>query len=269
MGFGPERLATAPVLTFDNLGEASELERGTWPAGASLGTHPSVTDALPRLLDELAANELSATFFIEAINCELYPDALLEIATRGHEIAMHGWRHELWSELAPAQERDALRRGIAAFAALGIGVNGFRPPGGVLTRASPALLCEAGISWCSPAGDSAGVRDRLAFVPFDWELVDAYHLIGRFGPLRADRGDTDEPLDPTATAARMSARLAQGAGLQTVILHPFLMLDDAWFAGVRELLSRIASFARGGDTWVVSGGRFARWLTGMTEVRSP
>lgn len=42
---------------------------------------------------------------------------------------MHGWRHQLWSELAPAQERDALRRGIAAFATLGIGVNGFRPPG--------------------------------------------------------------------------------------------------------------------------------------------
>jgi peptidoglycan/xylan/chitin deacetylase (PgdA/CDA1 family) len=272
MGFGPERLATAPVLTFDNLGEASELERGTWPTGAPLGTHPAVTDALPRLLDELAANELSATFFIEAINCELYPDALLEIATRGHEIAMHGWRHELWSELAPAHERDALRRGIAAFATLGIGVNGFRPPGGALTRASPALLCEAGISWCSPAGGSAGVRDRLAFVPFerdrlafvpfDWELVDAYHLMGRFGPLRAARGDTSEPLDPIATAARMFARLAQGGGLRTVILHPFLMLDDAWFAGVRKLLSRIASLARSGDTWVVPGGRFARWLTG-------
>ncbi len=63
--------------------------------------------------------------------------------------------------------------------------------------------------------------------------------------------------------------LAQGGGLQTVILHPFLMLDEAWFAGVRELLSRIGSLARGGDTWVVSGGRFAQWLTGGTEVRSP
>ena len=65
------------VLTFDNLGEASELERGTWPPDEPLGRHPSVLTALPRLLSELDVLGLRATFFVEAINCELYPDALL------------------------------------------------------------------------------------------------------------------------------------------------------------------------------------------------
>jgi hypothetical protein len=32
-GFGPERRSGALALTFDNLGEARELERGTLPAG--------------------------------------------------------------------------------------------------------------------------------------------------------------------------------------------------------------------------------------------
>ena len=96
MAFGPDRLPAAIVLTFDNLGEASELERGTWPADARPASHPSVTDVLPRLLDELAAHELTATFFVEALNCELYPNALREIAAKGHEIGMHGWRHEDW-----------------------------------------------------------------------------------------------------------------------------------------------------------------------------
>ena len=45
----------ALVLTFDNLGEATELERGGLDPGARLGEHPSVTEALPWLLDALDA----------------------------------------------------------------------------------------------------------------------------------------------------------------------------------------------------------------------
>src|SRR5450755_2989772 len=122
------------VLTFDNLGEASQLERGTWPAGEPLGRDPSVHVALPRLLDALDANGLTATFFVEAINCELYPEALLEIAARGHELGHHGWRHESWDGLSPQRERETVTRGMAAFGALGVEVVGFRPPGGRLNE---------------------------------------------------------------------------------------------------------------------------------------
>jgi hypothetical protein len=80
------------ALTFDNLGEAADLERGLWPARAPLGDHPSVTEALPWLLDTLDALSLRATFCVEALNCEVYPRAVVEIAGRGHEVAMHGFR---------------------------------------------------------------------------------------------------------------------------------------------------------------------------------
>src|ERR1035437_7277917 len=66
-GCGHEGLPRALVLTFDNLGEANELERGTWSAGAQLGRHPSVTVALPRLLDELDEREPGGTFFRDAL----------------------------------------------------------------------------------------------------------------------------------------------------------------------------------------------------------
>ena len=105
------------ALTFDNLGEASDLERGLWPADVPLGDHPSVTVALPRLLDELDATGLRATFCVEAINCEMYPDAVGGIAARGHEVAMHGWRHEAWRDLDPARTDELLARGRSAFAA--------------------------------------------------------------------------------------------------------------------------------------------------------
>src|SRR5690348_1562972 len=128
-GAGPQRTL---VLTFDNLGEASELERGARSDAVPLGRHPSVHTALPRLLGALAEHGLRATFFIEAINCQLYPDAVQEIADRGHEVSMHGWRHEAWAALGADEERETLERGLRAFADLGLEVHAFRPPGGEL-----------------------------------------------------------------------------------------------------------------------------------------
>jgi peptidoglycan/xylan/chitin deacetylase (PgdA/CDA1 family) len=259
-GFGPDRLPSAFVLTFDNLGEASALERGEQPSAT--GRDPSVTEALPWLLEALERHRLSATFFVEAINCELYPDAVREIAARGHEVGHHGWRHETWSELDGEGERAALERGAAAFAALGLRPRGFRPPGGGLTPRSPALLRESGFHWCSPAGQDAAIDDGLAIIPFDWDLVDAYHLMGSFAPLRAARGDPEAAVPPGALAAYLERRVNTATGLGTLILHPFLMLDDAWAAGVSRLLATIAANARAGRTWVVPGNVFADWQLG-------
>src|SRR3954469_23587127 len=50
-------------ITFDNLGEAAELERGAWPDDQPVGEHFSVRESLPQLLSMLAAEDLPATFF--------------------------------------------------------------------------------------------------------------------------------------------------------------------------------------------------------------
>jgi peptidoglycan/xylan/chitin deacetylase (PgdA/CDA1 family) len=249
----------AVVLTIDNLGEASALERGEQPIAP--GRDPSVTRALPWLLDELDRRSLTATFFVEAINCELYPDAVREIARRGHEVGHHGFSHETWRELSPEDERETLARGLEAFAELNLHPRGFRPPGGELTAASPALLREHGFDWCSPVGETAEVRDGLAYVPFDWEWVDAYHLMDSFRALRISRGDREAPRAPAELADWLARRLATG-GRQTLILHPFLMLDEAWSAGVADVLSAAGDLVRDGLTAVVPGGVFADWLRG-------
>ena len=95
-----------------------------------MGEHPSVTEALPWLLDALDACGLRATFFVEAINCELYPEAVRSIADRGHELGMHGWRHEEWGGLSVDRERAILERCVRGFGSLGGRLRGFRPPGG-------------------------------------------------------------------------------------------------------------------------------------------
>jgi peptidoglycan/xylan/chitin deacetylase (PgdA/CDA1 family) len=255
---GPRGLARAIVLTFDNLGEASALQRGTWDAETPLGRDPSVTQALPWLLDALDHSGLRATFFVEAINCELNPGALRMISARGHELGVHGWEHEAWGGLDPVTERELLERATGAFAALGLTARGFRPPGGELTSRTLALLRELGFAWCSPAQDGPPeVSDGLVIVPFDWELVDAYHLMERFADLRRHRGDTSGPLGAEAAGERMAAALRGGGPEQTVIMHPFLMLDAAWRGQVLRLLESMAQ--RGG---VCPGGAFARSRVG-------
>ncbi len=261
MSYGPDGLPRAIVLSFDNLGEASALERGEWNAQTPLGSDPSVTSALPRLLDALDHSGLTATFFVEAVNCELNPEALAEIVSRGHELGAHGWQHETWAELDPGAERELLARSARAFAALGPAPRGFRPPGGELTPHTSRILGELGFDWCSPAGtDPPSVRHGLAYVPFSWELVDAYHLMTAFAGLRERRGDPAEPADAAAAGERLTAALTTGYGVQTVILHPFLMLDAPWWEQTQRLLALLAQLGRRRGAWVVPGGRFAHWL---------
>ena len=251
------------MLTIDNLGEARALERGERSAEAPVGTDPSVTTALPWLLDQLDTHDLRATFFVEALNTELYPDALREIAARGNELGLHGWRHEDWTSLDASAEREVIERSLRAFEALGLAVRGFRPPGGEMNARSPALLREAGIGWCSPAGGEAGVRRGLAYVPFDWRFVDAYHLMDSFAAMRVPRGDPERPLEPSALADRFEEELqdlAVAGSRQTLVLHPFLMLDHSWTDGVRHLLGFIRELVRERRTWAVPGGAFADWL---------
>lgn len=95
--------------------------------------------------------------------------------------------------------------------------------------------------------------DGLVVVPFDWELVDAYHLMERFGKLRERRGDGAPALSAEAAGERMAAALRDGVGLHTVIMHPFLMLDEAWRGQVQRLLEDMAGLGS-----VLPGGTFAQ-----------
>lgn len=72
------RVTRRVAVTFDNLGEASEIEQGAWPPGRPRGRHPSVVRALPRVLALLDDVGVRATFFVEGINAELAGSCALE-----------------------------------------------------------------------------------------------------------------------------------------------------------------------------------------------
>ena len=214
-------------LSFDNLGEVTALARGQWPADAPVGEHWSVTRALPRLLALLDEVGLKATFFVEGLNAELYPDALRAIDAAGHEVAFHGWRHEPWGDLEPARERELFEHGLERLGELGLRPVGFRPPGGELNEATLPLLRELGFTYCSPAGDTVEERDGIAILPFRWELVDAWYYLPGF----------DGPPSPAALREAVLGALDAG-GYVTLLFHPFLTEPQERLDVLREVLER-------------------------------
>lgn len=248
MGDWPGGARGALSLSFDNLGEAAEIELGALGADASLGAHFTATRVLPSLLDSLSGCDLTATFFVEGLNVDLYPGSLRAIAAAGHELGYHAWRHEQWGDLTAAAQAENLARGVAAFHSLGLTLSGLRPPGGGLGPSGVDVLREAGLRYCSPAGAGPSADGGIALLPFQWRHVDASCVLPPLAPVREGMTGSPDPLDPGAFLAYLEAeieRLAREGGFATIVLH-LSMLDWLGEENLAALFDKIASV----DLWV-------------------
>lgn len=239
-------------LTFDNLGEAAEIEMGA-ASPSALGMHPTATRVVPSILTALAERDLAATFFVEGLNAEVYPELLQRIDAAGHEVAYHAWRHEQWGDLTAADQADNLARGVAAFERLGLEVSGMRPPGGGLGEGGLDVIREAALRYCSPAGEGAGCEgDDLALLPFQWRHVDAACVLPPLSGVRERMTGSGDPLEPDRFLAYLDSeltRFAEAGGFATIVLHPFML---EWFGAQRlaALLDRVAAASDANTLWV-------------------
>lgn len=65
-------------------------EGGSWGQRGLRG----IEEGLPRLLDLLDAHKIQGTFFTEGLLASLAPEAVVEVARRGHEVGCHSLAHE-------------------------------------------------------------------------------------------------------------------------------------------------------------------------------
>jgi peptidoglycan/xylan/chitin deacetylase (PgdA/CDA1 family) len=267
--WGPNAQRAAVSVTFDNLGEAADLERGLWPEDEPLGRHFSVKRTLPHILGMLDEFGLRATFFVEGLNAELYPEALLEISNSGHELGYHGWRHEYWPNLSPSEEARLLERGVHKMHELGVRPRGFRPPAGRLTPSSPELLEDLGFTHCSPAGRGIGLLGNLVVLPFEWRLIDAYYYLPRFGGLRETDTGSSEPLSPIRFKETLSSALqgvVRDGGHLTLLFHPFLEEQEVRFRIMRGALEELRDLAEDGLVWCSPYRDMVSWIRERPEA---
>ena len=94
-----------------------------------------------RLLHILEEYDVKVTCFVLGSVAETYPNLVREIHNSGHEVATHGYAHELVYKLTPDQFRDDLRRSTKLIESIiGEKVDGYRAPYFSITEESEWAL---------------------------------------------------------------------------------------------------------------------------------
>jgi peptidoglycan/xylan/chitin deacetylase (PgdA/CDA1 family) len=128
-------------------------------------------ESTPRFLRELDRLATRATFFVLGSRLERRPDLGRLIVGEGHELAVHGWRHErFWHPRPRSDVRELARARDAVGHAAGEPPRWYRPPYGVLTATrwaaarrvglQPVLWTAWGRDWTSRA-DGQSVLSEL------------------------------------------------------------------------------------------------------------
>ena len=106
-----------------------------------------------RLLEMMARHGVRGTFFVLAYVAETTPDVVKRIAAAGHEIASHGYNHQLVYRQTERGFEEDLKRSLGLIGDVtGIGVEGYRASSFSASPKTPwfwDVLARNGITWDS------------------------------------------------------------------------------------------------------------------------
>jgi peptidoglycan-N-acetylglucosamine deacetylase len=194
-GVVPALAAHASWLA-DAYGVERRLDRDAVALTFDDGPHPQGTAAV---LDALAREGATATFFLVGEQVRAHPAAAREIAEAGHEVALHGDRHTLLLRRRMRELADDLDRAVATIEdATGRTPALYRPPYGVFSagalahvrrRWRPLLWSRWGRDWERRATPSSIARRATrGLAPGDVVLLhdsDAYSSRGSWASTAA------------------------------------------------------------------------------------
>lgn len=105
-----------------------------------------------RMLELLRKHQVKATCFILGWIAERCPGLIRRIHAEGHEIASHGYGHDLIYSLSPQAFRDDIRRGKRLVEDLcGVAIHGYRAPSFSITDWAIDILHDEGFRYDSSA----------------------------------------------------------------------------------------------------------------------
>ncbi|HYE86619.1 MAG TPA: DUF3473 domain-containing protein [Vicinamibacterales bacterium] len=202
------------------------------------GTRPACSPHVLRqthdILEALAERNIRATFFILGLVADAQPSLIRDIAAAGHEIASHGWSHELIYRQDRAKFAEETRRSKSVLEdTLGARIDGYRAAEFSITAASLwalDVLAESGFRYDSSIFPIAGSRYGIPGTPLAPHRIDtaagplvefpltAVEQSGRFWPVG---GGGYFRLLPYRITRRAILRTNAAGRAANVYFHPY------------------------------------------------
>lgn len=252
----------AVSLSFDSDHESSTLRWGhSSPGRLSQGEYGNRV-AVPRIKALLDRYGVKATFFVPAVVAMLHPEEQKTLADEGHEIGIHGWIHELNSQLPPENERELQMRSADRLEKItGVRPVGIRTPSWDFSQHTLAISREMGLLYDSSlmADDEPyeiledGEPTGMVELPVEWIRDDAvYFNMDRFSALR--------PYTPPSSVLEVFMAEFDGAyeeeGLFLLTMHPHIIGHRSRLQLLEELIRYMRSHA---DVWFATHAEIAQY----------
>jgi peptidoglycan/xylan/chitin deacetylase (PgdA/CDA1 family) len=238
----------AVAISFDSDHESTTLRLADdSPGRLSQGQYGGRV-AMPRIRKVLSKYNIPASFFVPAVVAKIHPEEQRALVDDGHEIGIHGWIHELNSELPPENERDLMLRASDVLEQTsGYRPVGMRTPSWDFSQHTLSICREMGLLYDSSlmADDDPyelmedGQPTGVVELPVEWIRDDApYFNMDRFTALR--------PYTAPSTVLEIFKAEFDGAmkegGLFLLTLHPHISGHRSRIVILEELIEYIKSF---------------------------
>jgi peptidoglycan/xylan/chitin deacetylase (PgdA/CDA1 family) len=253
----------AVAFSFDSDHETNELRDGAKSIGRMSWGQFGPRQGIPRILKALDRYGAKASFYVPAVSALLYPDEQRRLVAEGHEIGIHGWIHELNSQLPYEIERDLMFRSADTLEKVsGQRPVGLRTPSWDFSPSTLRIERELGLLYDSSlmADDDpyelveAGAPTGIVELPVEWIRDDAvYFNMNRFGGLR--------PYTPPEGVFDIFRREFEGAyeegGLFLLTMHPHVIGYRSRIWILEALLELAANRA---DVWIATHAEIAAYV---------
>ena len=257
----PNGARVAVLLSFDVDNDTILLARSDNPSiGAMSQGEYGARVGLQRVVDLIDRHNIPASFFIPAVSLILQPDMVDVIQQSGrHEFGVHGWIHELNTELDAETERDLVGRATDYLENVtGRRPVGYRAPSWNFSPNTLRIIKGFGFLYDSSLmaddrpyellqnGEATGIVE----LPVEWILDDA--------PLLNPRGTSyTSPRDLLQVYIDEFDQAYEEGTMFLLTTHPHIIGHRSRILILEELISHIQSV---GNVWFATHEQVARYV---------
>jgi peptidoglycan/xylan/chitin deacetylase (PgdA/CDA1 family) len=257
----PNGARVAVLLSFDVDNDTILLARSDNPSiGAMSQGEYGARVGLQRVVDLVDRHNIPASFFIPAVSLILQPDMVDVIQQSGqHEFGVHGWIHELNTELDGETERDLISRATDYLENVtGRRPVGYRAPSWNFSPNTLRIIRGFGFLYDSSLmaddrpyellqnGEETGVVE----LPVEWILDDA--------PLLNPRGTSyTSPRELLQVYIDEFDKAYEEGTMFLLTTHPHIIGHRSRILILEELISHIQSV---GNVWFATHEQVARYV---------